>query len=137
MGPTRLFLAQRGLCFHCARPMLWRAAHSRRGGDGRNDNARWTRDHLLPRSCGGRGSTNLVLAHRLCNRDRAATMPTPAMVERARRLWALAVAISADEVERFGRDRSVSGTFCAVYPWPAAPGATAWPDDLRVQEFPS
>jgi hypothetical protein len=61
-----LYRLQGGLCFHCRQPMLPTAAQ-------RNDRG-WTREHVVPRSEGGKNGRNLVLAHRTCNMKRG-TLP--------------------------------------------------------------
>lgn len=99
MGLTRLFLAQKGLCFHCHGSMVWPAQY------GRPHHKTMSRDHLVPRSKGGKGKSNIVLAHRLCNEKRGNKPPTQEMINRAQKLWALVNSFSAAEVERFSRER--------------------------------
>ena len=116
MGLTRLYLAQRGLCFHCHEPMIWSAKNKRRHW------LSYTKEHLLPRSKGGKGRTNIVLAHGKCNVRRGDSLPTPEMMDRAKLIWAYAVRITQGEVERFSRERAVSGTYASGYNWPIGVG---------------
>lgn len=78
----RLAEAQDNLCFHCHLPMVLpdpatHYDHSARNGD---DIASY--DHLLPRSKGGQGGFNLVIAHRGCNSRRGHLIPTEAEMEK-------------------------------------------------------
>src|SRR5882672_12330423 len=45
MGLTRLFLAQRGLCFHCRKPMLYSKADGKEG----HGKLRFNREHVIPK----------------------------------------------------------------------------------------
>lgn len=81
--PRRLYIAQRGLCFHCGKPMLPTVCRK----DGQTHDAGWTREHVVPKSLGGRNDKNIVLAHLGCNMRRGADHPTPEMIERAREIW--------------------------------------------------
>ena len=60
-----LWIEQRGLCWICAKPMLRFV--------GEDNPQSVSRDHLLPKSRGGRNATrNYLLAHRVCNTARGA-----------------------------------------------------------------
>ena len=126
MGLTRLFLAQRGLCFHCRKPMIYAPSDRKKGLSGR----RYNRDHLVPVSKGGGNhGRNIVLTHASCNRDRGNADPTQEMFDRAEKIWALAVRISQYEVVKFTSDRTVVGTLCSAYKWPGAkPGPASHPE---------
>lgn len=66
-----LHKVQKGLCFYCSRIM------------GKKNS---TFDHFVPRSREGLTViTNLVLAHRTCNRDKADRMPTLIEIKRLER----------------------------------------------------
>lgn len=39
-----------------------------------------TRDHVFPKTCGGTGSGNILLAHKLCNERKANRWPRPCEV---------------------------------------------------------
>lgn len=68
-----LWIEQRGLCWVCGRPM-------NRFTDA-TDPLGVSRDHILPRSKGGRSATrNYLLAHRWCNSERGA----PNLIGRAK-----------------------------------------------------
>lgn len=58
---------QRGRCFYCRRTMSFtqRINHP--------DGLRITREHLIPKSKGGRGGANIVAARYRCNTDRRDT----------------------------------------------------------------
>jgi 5-methylcytosine-specific restriction endonuclease McrA len=75
-----LWLAQSGLCFHCHEPMAIGPARKTSGG---YDNG-WTREHLVPKSKGGKHGHNVVLAHVKCNSARGNADPTPEMLRRGR-----------------------------------------------------
>lgn len=63
-----LWIEQQGLCWICAEPM------KRFGSD--VDPLAATKDHLLPRSRGGKDARhNYLLAHRVCNEDRGNPIP--------------------------------------------------------------
>jgi hypothetical protein len=115
-GPqlARLWAAQGGCCFHCGRPM----AATRRGG---NFQARWSREHLYPKSTTGRDvRNNVVLAHRGCNAARGNREPTEDEIIRAGAIFA---AIGQTAFLRF-RDRPAApplGTLAAI--WPASIGS--------------
>ncbi len=80
-----LYAAQQGLCFHCLQPMTaGRRNHRRKLG--------WTRDHVIPRSAGGKHMGNMVLAHHRCNSQRADS-PLPAIEIRRARLIIAAVQV--------------------------------------------
>jgi 5-methylcytosine-specific restriction endonuclease McrA len=58
-----LWIEQRGLCWICAKPM--------NRFTGQDDPLGVSRDHILPRSRGGKSATrNYLLAHRWCNSER-------------------------------------------------------------------
>lgn len=80
-----IYMAQEGRCFHCTRPMLMSAAVKKAKNCSYNDG--WTREHVIPRSKGGRrGWQNVVLAHAKCNHKRGDTDPTSEMLKRADRI---------------------------------------------------
>jgi 5-methylcytosine-specific restriction endonuclease McrA len=73
-----LWLAQDGgRCFHCNEQMDYSPCRSKRNLNG------WTREHLVPRSRGGKNAFNIVLAHHWCNGVRGSAMPTQEEMERA------------------------------------------------------
>jgi CRISPR/Cas system Type II protein with McrA/HNH and RuvC-like nuclease domain len=86
MNLGRLFLAQKGLCFHCGGMMAMRPMLNRR-----RDDDGYTKDHLIPQSAGGRLRGNIVLAHYRCNNRRGDRMPTEEMSRRCEQLWKEAV----------------------------------------------
>lgn len=94
MNLGRLFLAQKGRCFHCGGVMAMRPMLARR----RNDDG-YTKDHLVPQSAGGRMKGNIVLAHWKCNNQRGDRMPTDEMSQRCTKLWADAMRPSAKLVK--------------------------------------
>jgi len=61
------FRDQRGRCFYCRRPMSLTQALAHPEG------RRVTREHLIPRSMGGKGGGNVVLACVRCNGARGTT----------------------------------------------------------------
>lgn len=63
----KLFLAQKGLCFYCAQPMLLATVHT-----GQKQPPRLvTLDHIVPKSAGGTiGNDNTVAACAKCNQER-------------------------------------------------------------------
>ena len=76
----RLYRAQNGICFHCPLPMMescW-SEMNHRG---------WTRDHVFPKAASRGVSHNFVLAHRLCNVQKADRVPTESEIIRASRLY--------------------------------------------------
>lgn len=103
-----LWAAQLGLCYLCGQPMDHRPHNARQAPDG------WTRDHLRPRSRGGRLSAgNVLLAHMACNSRRGDALPTReacayaaevARVERALRLL----------LETHPFDAFLRGALCAL-----------------------
>jgi len=62
-----LFIAQKGLCFYCLRPM---------GLSGNNGPTSFTKDHFIPKTKGGKTHGNIVLAHKLCNNLKGRRHPT-------------------------------------------------------------
>ena len=68
-----LFEKQDGRCYICRRRLLPRHT-SPRDPDSR------TRDHVFPRAGGGKGHTNILLAHRRCNSDKDDRWPFPCEV---------------------------------------------------------
>lgn len=62
-----IFLAQRGLCFYCLRPM----SLSRNNGA-----VSYTKDHFIPKIKGGKTNGNIVLAHKVCNNRKGRRYPT-------------------------------------------------------------
>jgi 5-methylcytosine-specific restriction endonuclease McrA len=68
---TRLFHAQRGLCYYCNRPMLLAKGPS----EGRQPPHLCTLDHIIPLSRGGAfaPTQNAVAACAQCNNDRGDT----------------------------------------------------------------
>jgi 5-methylcytosine-specific restriction endonuclease McrA len=78
----RLYLVQRGLCFYCMEPMLMSSRIP-----GKTGHKGWTREHIVPRSKGGKdGYANLVLAHLNCNARRGNADPTPEILARAKEI---------------------------------------------------
>lgn len=124
---TRLFLAQRGLCFLCNEPMLYAMASQMK-----KNPRRYNREHVVPQSKGGGAGKNIVLSHAGCNRKRANTLPTIEMIARAEQIWALAVRFTNYQVEQFTGDRTAIGTYCSAYKWPAA-GSEQMYDPTTVQ----
>lgn len=83
-----LYLAQRARCFHCAGPLPIFARSSQQGAT--------TREHVLPagtRPDDTRSSGACVLAHRICNQDRAERPFTLNEWHRAVEIWTTADAI--------------------------------------------
>ena len=62
-----IFLAQKGNCFYCFKPML------NKGG---NHRASYTKDHFYPKIRGNGLNNNLVLAHGKCNELKGHRNPT-------------------------------------------------------------
>jgi 5-methylcytosine-specific restriction endonuclease McrA len=84
VGYGVVWLIQEGECCHCGKqlgPYPWQDEPELRDG--------WTREHVLPRSRGGRLPGNVLLAHASCNRRRGNKKPTETLVEVARLVWAL------------------------------------------------
>lgn len=104
---VRLYLAQRGRCFHCLEPMLLK-----RGGSG------YTFEHIRPSSKGGRKYGNVVLAHSKCNADRGDSDPTAEMLERCHRIYVKAESISEAAAQEVLNDRALNGTYLATYRFP-------------------
>jgi 5-methylcytosine-specific restriction endonuclease McrA len=77
-----------GKCFHCAEQMDFSPHRSRKSLNG------WTREHLVPRSCGGKNVFNIVLAHQWCNSARGSMLPTAEELERAYALWEKAAEVA-------------------------------------------
>lgn len=98
-----IYLAQQGRCFHCTKPMLMSACVRSASG---NHNNGWTREHVTPRSKGGRrGYKNVVLAHAKCNHRRGNADPTPDMVERHARIRLIAdELIASTNVKKVAND---------------------------------
>lgn len=78
---ARLYVAQKGRCFHCAAMM--EPYPSRTPGTGALAANGWTREHVIPLSAGGINVGNVVLAHRPCNTARGNSEPTPEMIAKA------------------------------------------------------
>jgi hypothetical protein len=79
--PDLLYWAQTGRCFHCNEPMD-AGQHRRANPSG------WTREHVFPKSRGGRSlENNFVLAHVDCNNRRGSRHPNDAEIVRAMRLY--------------------------------------------------
>lgn len=74
---TRIYNAQGGKCFHCNGLMDNDRYHRKQCLNG------YTCEHLIPRSKGGKGGPNIVLAHHDCNNVRRDEMPTQDMLNRA------------------------------------------------------
>ena len=87
-----IFAAQDGRCFHCGEAML--PSPARKPYRGAPFNNGYTKEHLVPRSLGGGGGKNIVLAHMKCNSKRGATMPTPEMLARAKEIHRIAKSAS-------------------------------------------
>lgn len=60
-----LFTRQRGRCWYCRRPMSLGGA----------DSSAATRDHVIPRSRGGKTAGNVVAACYACNQRKRAMLP--------------------------------------------------------------
>lgn len=119
---ARLYLAQRGRCFHCLGPMLLSAAARKITTGKYNDG--WTRDHIIPRSKGGvRAHANVALAHMKCNGTRGNTDPTPEMIERQQKLYAAALAYPPKKVKQILFDPALRGTYLAVFDYLTPPDA--------------
>lgn len=68
-----LWYVQRGLCFHCNKPMIF----TENGGQGQPKALMATREHIHPRGLNGNGMhRNIVLAHASCNNQRGCREPT-------------------------------------------------------------
>jgi hypothetical protein len=79
-----VWLIQDGLCSLCQKrlpPRSWRDEPGLRDG--------WSREHVVPRSRGGRLPNNVLLAHRRCNSNKSDKPPTPGLQHTARKVWAL------------------------------------------------
>lgn len=77
--------AQDGKCFHCLQPLTRRQLHPD------NPNA-LTKDHVVPRSCGGENHMNIVVAHNHCNNKRGNTPLSEIDMRRARMIIAAVAA---------------------------------------------
>lgn len=100
-----LWIKQRGLCWICGRPM------NRFGAS--DDPLGPSRDHLLPRSRGGRSATcNYLLAHRKCNSNRGAPklMMTRAEVQPFKQVALERLKSSPHWVEDYRDDGRYRGT---------------------------
>lgn len=53
----------------------------------------------MPQSKGGRGGTNIVLAHFKCNTDRGNADPTEEMFKRAKQIWSRASQLTWQDVK--------------------------------------
>lgn len=115
----RVYLAQHGLCFHCQQPMLMASAQKKKSGQ---YNLGWTREHVIPRSKGGKSNrNNIVLAHMKCNSARGNADPTPDMLKRAKEICADAIRISP----KAAKENLMSLERRNHYLWPAAYKAPA------------
>lgn len=63
---TRLYKAQKGLCFHCGKEMSPNPVRKK----GKLFTKGWTREHVIPIAHGGKNKNNVVLAHVACNGKR-------------------------------------------------------------------
>lgn len=120
---ARLFLAQRGECFHCGKPMLWKNAHLRTNGfyhykTGSSNNRGWTREHIQPVSKGGKNYQNIVLAHGLCNSKRGTETLSEELMAKAQNILVAAQKLSTGSVNVFLADESIKGTYVHCYDWP-------------------
>lgn len=109
---TRLYLAQKGRCFHCLLPMLMGSVRKKASGA---YNQGWTQEHLVPKSKGGKKGSNIVLAHIRCNGKRGNADPTAAMLHRARLIWAEARSLDNKECGRIANDTVLRDTYMAAY----------------------
>lgn len=75
---------QDNLCFHCHLPMQLPDPDKCYPNGARNEHDVASYDHLLPRSLGGRGGGNLVIAHRSCNSKRGHKLPSSEEVDHLR-----------------------------------------------------
>ena len=73
VASMELFLAQRGRCFYCFRPMT-----TTRGGH----IVGYTMDHFYPKCKGHKLTGNTVLAHARCNEEKGARNPTDSELAR-------------------------------------------------------
>jgi len=69
---VELLLAQEGLCFYCGDPLPL-TSHVY--------HLAITRDHFYPKKEGGGRGSNIVLCHRMCNEDKAHSLPNGRMIK--------------------------------------------------------
>lgn len=102
---ARLFLAQRGKCFHCGSPMLMSVATKTRNG---RFNGGWTREHVVPISKGGpKAYINVVLAHKRCNERRGNRAATAEELDKHRSIWEKALTFTRKEAKRLLQDKDL------------------------------
>ena len=87
-----LYEAQKGKCFLCGNEM---SPWSAKKVNGAIDNG-YTRDHVIPKSKGGKIRKNIVLVHQKCNSRRGNKDPSEDMLRYVKELWALAKKIERD-----------------------------------------
>lgn len=100
---VRLFLAQRGLCFHCATPMSFHAYM------GRRQNRGFSFEHINPRRFGGGGGDNIVLAHGSCNHKRDLRPFTEAELKKRDEIWVIAATFDEVVICRMARNMDLRG----------------------------
>lgn len=103
---TRLFLAQRGLCFHfhCNKPMVFQPFKPR----GRGHNG-YSFEHIIPKSQGGGGGTNIVLAHGRCNILRGIDKLAFDELVKRDNIWAIAAKFDSMMIHRLARNLDLRG----------------------------
>jgi hypothetical protein len=100
---ARLYQAQKGLCFHCGKPMLNAAWTSRKRKNG------YTKEHMFPKQFIRfflfSGRWNTALAHQPCNNLKSNRLPTEEELIRFREL--LFEAYGQSEVDIFDRNLNI------------------------------
>ncbi len=115
---ARLYLAQKGLCFHCGNSMKMGSATKLANG---KFNMGWTREHVVPLSKGGKNTGNIVLAHIKCNTQRGNADPTPDMLERLKAIHAVAYSMTTKEIQTIMVSREKRARYFNFHPYEGEP----------------
>lgn len=89
-----LFMAQQGRCFYCS--VVFEGPFKAKTDKGWAHLLRarcWTKDHLVPKSKGGKEVLNLILSCACCNNTKGARMPTIDEIARAEIVHAACAAL--------------------------------------------
>lgn len=102
---VRLFLAQRGRCFHCDKDMIFMTF---RAQNGRNVNG-YSLEHVVPASQMGGKGTNIVLAHGRCNMERGLTKFSLSQMIKRDEIWAIAAKYEQYLIYVLSRSMNIRG----------------------------
>lgn len=107
---VRLFLAQRGLCFHCGKEMYFNSARPNAAGKaGKRYRLGYTEEHIIPKIKGGGYGANIVLAHSKCNATRGIRELTADDLTRRDAIWAIAATFNESVIYRMARNMDIRG----------------------------